>query len=184
MENLKELEKQIKEVQEELIKTKENLQEDKLAMIVYSGDLDKVLASFIIATGAAAMDMEVGMFFTFWGIAALRDPKKVKKDKDFISKMFGWMLPKGSKKLKLSKMNMGGLGTKMIRSVMKKKNVASLEELIEMAKDLGVKIYICQMSMDLMGFSPEEMIDYPNLEYAGVATFLEFAHKSKIQLFI
>ncbi len=179
----KKLEEQLNQIKSELKKLKES-QKDRLAMIVYSGDLDKILASFIIATGAAAMDMEVGMFFTFWAISALRDPSKTKKDKDFISKMFGWMLPKGTKKLKLSKMNMGGIGPKLIRSLMKKKNVTSLEELIELAKELGVKIYLCQMSMDLMGFSPEEMIDYPELDYAGVATFLEFAYKSKIQLFI
>ncbi len=184
MSEIKQLEDQIKLLKDGFEEIKKSVPKDKLSLIVYSGNLDKILASFIIATGAAAMDMEVGMFFTFWAISALRDPKKNIKKKDFMSKMFGWMLPKGTEKLKLSKMNMCGMGTKMLRSLMKKKNVSSLEKLIEAAKELEVKIYICQMSMDLMGFTPEEMIKYPNLDYAGVATFLEYAHDSKIQLFI
>ena len=98
--------------------------------------------------------------------------------------MFGTMLPKGSEQVKLSKMNMGGMGTAMMKSLMKKKNVASLPEMISLAEELGVKIYVCEMSMDLMGFKREEMIDYEGLEFAGVATFLEEAQDSKVQLFI
>jgi peroxiredoxin family protein len=94
------------------------------------------------------------------------------------------MLPKGSEKVKLSKMNMGGMGKAMIKSLMKKKNIASLEELIALAGELDVKIYICEMTMDLMGFKREEMIDYPNLTYCGVAKFLEEANNSRVQLFI
>ena len=101
-----------------------------------------------------------------------------------MSKMFGMMLPKGSTKLKLSKMNMGGMGTDMIKNLMKKKHVASLEELIETAGELGVEINICQMSMDLMGFKKEEMIDYPYLKYVGVGTYLSDADESRVQLFI
>jgi peroxiredoxin family protein len=114
----------------------------------------------------------------------LRDPKKNPKGKDFMSKMFGMMLPKGSKKLKLSHMNMGGMGTAMIRDLMKKKHVASLEEMIATAAELGVEINICQMSMDLMGFQKEEMIDYPNLKYVGVGSYLADAGESRVQLFI
>lgn len=157
---------------------------NKLSMIVFSGDLDKALASMIIATGAAAMGMEVVLFYTFWGTAALRDKSKRARGKDFLSKMFGFMLPKGRNALKLSQMHMAGAGTAMIKSLMKKKNVASLDELYEAAAALGVKIYICEMSMDLMGFKPEEMIDYPKLEYVGVATFLGHAKESSIQLFL
>ena len=157
---------------------------NKISMIVFSGDMDKVLAAFVIATGAAAMGMEVVMFFTFWGTPVLRDKHKKAGGKDTMGKMFGAMLPKGPDKVKLSKMNMGGMGTAMMKSLMKKKNVASLEEMIALAEELGVKIYICEMSMDLMGFKREEMIEYKDLQYAGVATFLAEANDSRVQLFI
>lgn len=172
---------------EALRKQVENIRpgaEEKVSIIVFSSDLDKVLAAFIIATGAVAMGMEAVMFFTFWGTPVLRDPKKRVTGKDFMGKMFGFMLPKGRRTIKLSKMNMGGLGTLMMKSLMKKKNVASLDQMVEMAAELGVKIYICEMSMSLMGFKKEEFIDYPNLDYVGVATFLEQAKNSKVQLFI
>jgi Uncharacterized conserved protein len=156
----------------------------KLAMVVFSGDLDKHIASLIIATGAAAMGMEVVMFYTFWGTAALRDPKKKAKGKNLVEKMFGLMLPKGRNKTKLSKMQMAGAGAAMIKGLMKKKHVASLDEMTELAAQLGIKIVICEMSMDLMGFRLEEMIDYPGLSVGGVATFLADAGESAIQLFI
>ena len=158
--------------------------ENKLSMIVFSGDMDKVLASFVIATGAVAMGMDVVMFFTFWGTPVLRDKNKSVSGKDVMGKMFGAMLPKGTCEVKLSKMNMGGMGTAMMKSLMKKKNVASLDQMIEMAAELGVRIFICEMSMDLMGFKREEIIDYPDLTYCGVAKFLEEAQNSRIQLFI
>ncbi len=157
---------------------------NKLSMVVFSGDLDKLLASFIIATGAVAMGMEVVMFFTFWATPALRDKKKKGKAKDLFGKMFGFMLPKGSSKVVLSKMHMGGMGTAMMKHIMKKKNVQSLEEMIALAAELEVKIYVCEMSMDLMGMKMEEMIDYPNMQIAGVAKFLGEAAGSKVQLFI
>jgi peroxiredoxin family protein len=156
----------------------------KLSMIVFSGDLDKLLAAFIIATGSAAMGMEVVMFFTFWATPALRDTKKKGKGKDLFGKMFGFMLPKGARKVKLSKMNMAGMGTAMMKYLMKKKKVASLDEMIGLAIEMGVKMYICDMSMDLMGFMQDEMIEYPGREFVGVAKFLEEAGDSKIQLFI
>lgn len=177
-------EETINMIQSKLKEQEALLPKDKLSMIVFSGEMDKLLASFIIATGAAAMDMEVCMFFTFWATPALRDDKKKNFKKDIFGKMFSFMLPKGVGKVKLSKMNFGGLGTTMMKYLMKKKNVTNLHELISLAAELGVKIYICQMSMDLMGFKPEEMIDYPDIKYAGVATFLKEASDSKIQLFI
>lgn len=158
--------------------------DNKLSMIVFSGDMDKVLASFVIATGAVAMGMDVVMFFTFWGTPVLRDKAKSVGGKDMMGKMFGAMLPKGTCEVKLSKMNMGGMGTAMMKSLMKKKNVASLEQMLELAEELGVRIFVCEMSMDLMGFKREEMIKYPDLTYCGVAKFLEEAQNSKIQLFI
>jgi peroxiredoxin family protein len=156
----------------------------KLAMVVFSGDLDKHIAAMIIATGAAAMGMEVVLFYTFWGTAALRDPAKRVGGKSLVERMFGAMLPRGRDRTKLSKMHMAGAGTAMIKAVMKKKNVASLGEMFEIAGQLGVRIVICEMSMDLMGFKIEEMIDYPGLSIGGVATFLADAGESSIQLFI
>jgi peroxiredoxin family protein len=158
--------------------------EDKLSMVVFSGDLDKLLAALIIATGTCAMGMKSKVFFTFWATAALRDPQKSVRGKNFMSRMFGFMLPKGTGKVKLSQMNMGGMGTAMLKNLMKKKNVASLEEMIQMAAQLGVEFCICDMSMDLMGMKHEEFIDYPHLEFCGVASFLAEARSSKIQLFI
>jgi len=179
-----EIEKQIIELKTQIESLTKKSPENKLSLIAFSGDLDKITASFIVATGAAAMGMDVVMFFTFWGTTVLRDKGKKVGGKDTMGKMFGTMLPKGPDGLKLSNMNMGGMGTMMMKSLMKKKNVASLDEMLEMAAELGVQIYICQMSMDLMGFEKEEMIDYPNLTVCGVAKFLEEAQNSKIQLFM
>lgn len=151
-------------------------------IIVFDGDLDKVLASFIIANGAAAMGRPVTMFFTFWGLNALRKPQKVRVKKPFVEKMFGFMMPRGTTKLKLSKMNMLGMGTKMMKKVMKSKNVSSLEELIEQALANGVKLVACTMSMDVMGITPEELID--GVELAGVASYLGDAEQSNVNLFV
>lgn len=182
--NMEAIQKQINELKTQMESLSKATPEDKISMIVFSGDLDKALAAFVIATGAVAMGLDVVMFFTFWGTTLLRDKKKHVGGKDIMGKMFGTMLPTGIDDVKLSKMNMGGMGTAMMKSLMKKKNVASLDQMIEMAAELGVQIFICEMSMDLMGFKREEMIDYPNLTYCGVAKFLEEAQNSKIQLFI
>ncbi len=178
------LEAQVQLLEKQMKKLQASQQNDQLSIVVFSGDLDKVLAAMIIATGARAMDMEVKLFFTFWATTMLRDKKKKVKGKDLISKMFGMMLPKGSNQLKLSQMHMAGMGTAMIRDLMKKKHVASLEEMIATAAELGVEINICQMSMDLMGFKKEEMIDYPHLKYVGVGSYLADAGESRVQLFI
>ena len=153
-------------------------------MVVFSGALDKLLAAFVMATGAAAMGSDVTMFFTFWGTAAMRAPKKKAPAKDLISKMFGIMLPKGFPGLKLSQMHMAGGGTEMMKFLMKKKRIASLDEMLAIAGECGVKIFICEMSMDLMGMKREEMIEYPNLEFVGVAKFLAEAGTSRTTLFI
>jgi peroxiredoxin family protein len=148
-----------------------------------AGILTKLSPLLLLPPGLS-MGMDAVMFFTFWGTPVLRDAKKSVGGKDTFGKMFGTMLPKGMGQVKLSKMNMGGMGTAMMKSLMKKKNVASLEQFLEMAEELGVRIFICEMSMDLMGFKREEMIDYKNLTFCGVAKFLEEAANSKVQLFI
>lgn len=151
-------------------------------MVVFSGDLDKAIASFIIANGAASSGKKVTMLFTFWGLNIIRKDEKVPVNKNFIGKMFGAMMPRGSRKLTLSNMNMMGMGSKMIRSVMKKNNVSSLEELIQMAVDQGVEIVACQMSMDLMGITREELID--GVKIGGVGYYLGQADQSSHNLFI
>jgi peroxiredoxin family protein len=148
-----------------------------------SGNLDTTIAAFIIALGAVAYDIEVDMFFTFWASAALRDPKK-SPPKRLLDRMFGMMLPKGSRALPLSKMQMAGIGPKMIRGVMKQRGVKSLEELMKDAGELGVRIHICEMSMNVMGLQAEEMIDYPNLDYVGVGTFIKLISESRQVLFL
>lgn len=150
--------------------------------VVFSGDLDKAIASFIMANGAAAMGRPVTMFFTFWGVSILRRPEKVCVKKSLIGKMFGFMMPRGSKKLGLSRMNFGGIGAKMIRAVMKQNGVSSLEELIKSARQKGVKFVACQMSMELMGITAEELID--GVELGGVATMLGSTEKSDLTYFI
>ena len=150
--------------------------------VVFSGDLDKTIAAFIMANGAAAMGRKVTMFFTFWGLNILRRPEKVSVAKSFIERMFGLMMPRGTKELGLSRMNMGGLGAKMIRGIMKEKGVSSLEELIDSARSHGVRLVACQMSMDIMGIRKEELID--GVELGGVSTFLGSGEQSDMSLFI
>ncbi len=151
-------------------------------IIVFSGDLDKVLASFIIANGAAAMGRPVTMFFTFWGLNVLRKPEKQAVQKSLVENMFGTMMPRGSGKLKLSKMNMGGMGTAMMKKIMQDKNVDSLEDLIKKAMKAGVKIVACTMSMDVMGIKEEELIE--GVELGGVGAYLGDAEESNVNLFI
>lgn len=151
-------------------------------MVVFSGDLDKAIASFIIANGAKAMGNEVTMFFTFWGLNILRKAEPVKVKKDFMGAMFGKMMPRGSRKLGLSKMNMAGMGSIMIRKVMNDKNISSLEDLIQTGINSGIRIVACQMSMDVMGITKEELIE--GVEIGGVATYLDAADDSNVNLFI
>jgi len=182
--NLRALEAQVAELKLKLEDMDNKNPSNKLSMVVFSGEMDKILAALVIATGATAMGMEAVMFFTFWGTPVLRDKRKKAGKKDLMGRMFGAMLPKGTGEVKLSRMNMGGMGTAMMKSLMKKKNVASLEQMLEMAEELGVRIFVCEMSMDLMGFKREEMIDYNGITFCGVAKFLEEAKDSRVQLFI
>lgn len=181
--SVKNLQMQLEALQEKVVKL-ENSRKDQLSVAVVSGDMDKILAAMVISIAAAAMDTQVKLFFSFWSLSALRDPKKNPKGKDIISKMFGIMLPKGKDKLALSNMNMCGMGPKMIKFLMRKQNVMSLDKMFQEAGELGIEITICEMSMGLMGFKKEEFIDYPHLSYAGAATFVADAGESSIQLFI
>ena len=155
---------------------------DNKTLIVFSDDLDKALASFVIANGAASTGKKVTMFFTFWGLNVIKKQQKPAVSKDIFGKMFGWMLPAHSGKLKLSKMNMGGSGSWMMRLIMKQKRIDSLESLIQQAVDNGVEMIACTMSMDVMGVQKEELMD--NVTLGGVASYLERAEEANVNLFI
>ncbi|MFK2825256.1 DsrE/DsrF/DrsH-like family protein [Bacillus sp. B190/17] len=168
---------------ESLVQTDEGNGNKGATLVVFNQDLDKAIASFIIATGAAAMGKKVTMFFTFWGLNILRKDEDVPQEgKDFMEKMFTKMMPAGPKNLPISNMNMGGMGAKMIRQVMEKKNVDSLETLMQNAIDMGVNIVACAMSMDVMGIRKEELID--GVEIGGVAAYLGQAENANLNLFI
>lgn len=168
-------------VEQRLSGIEQALPEDKIALIVFSGDLDRALAAFVIATGAAALGQEVSMFFTFWGLSVLKK-KSTLAGKGLFEKMMAVMTPAGSRELPVSKMNYFGIGAKMLRKMMKDKNVDSLEEMIAMAREMGVKMLACEMSRDVMGIADAELVD--GLEPAGVASFLGESLRSRTNLFI
>jgi peroxiredoxin family protein len=155
--------------------------EDRLAMVVFSGDLDKAIASLIIATGAASMGLEVSMFFTFWGLGVVKK-RKIYSGKNLIEQGFTAMLPAGTGQLGLSQMNFFGAGAQIIRKLMNDHEVTSVEEFFELARELGVRMIVCDMSRELLGVRDEELID--GLEFGGVAAFVGDAARSKITLFI
>ncbi len=161
--------------------TPRNNAENK-TLIVFSDDLDKALASFVIANGAASTGKKVTMFFTFWGLNVIKKQHKPTVSKDIFGKMFNWMLPAHSGKLKLSKINMGGAGSWMLRLIMKRNRIDSLESLIRQAIDNGVEMIACTMSMDVMGVQKEELLD--NVTLGGVASYLERAEEANVNLFI
>jgi peroxiredoxin family protein len=154
----------------------------KKTIIVFSGDFDKMMAALIIANGALAMGDEVTMFFTFWGLNALRKMQKVKTEKKFLQGMFGRMMPRGIARLSLSKMNFAGMGVPMMNRVIKDAGAMSLPELLDSAMEQGVKLVACTMTMDLLGFKKEELLD--GIEYAGVAAYLSEADEANVNLFI
>ena len=155
---------------------------NKTSFVVFSGDLDKQIAAFIIANGALAMGEEVSMFFTFWGLNALRKKNPPRRQKKAMEKMFSAMMPSGPDSLKLSQMHMAGAGTSMIKSVMKKHNVQSLPELMKAAQENGARLIACTMTMDLLGIAPSDLID--GVEFGGVAAFLGEAAESHNTMFI
>jgi peroxiredoxin family protein len=175
------LQEQIQQLQAQVDALRAQSPDNRLSMVVFSGDLDRVLASFVIASGAAASGMEVSMFFTFWGLTALRQ-KRESRGKTLFQKLMGWMTPVGIRGLGVSKMNFGGIGAKMLRTMVRQQGVPQPEEMAQMARELGVRIVACQMSMDVMGIHKEELID--GIEVGGVATFLGDATRSKATLFI
>ncbi len=154
----------------------------KATLVVFSGDFDRAVAAFIIANGAAAMGSEVTMFFTFWGLNVLRRPEGAKVRKNPVERMFGWMMPRGAEKLGLSRMHMGGMGLAMIKGIMRKKNVPALPDFIGMARQSGVKMVACTMSLDLMGIKREELVD--GVTEGGVAMYLDAAEGGSVNLFI
>ena len=155
--------------------------EDRLSLVVFSGDLDRAIAAFIIATGAAAMGMEVSMFFTFWGLNVVKKEKSY-EGKNILEKGFTAMMPAGTGQLPLSQMNFFGAGAKIIRKLMNDHEVTSIEEFVEMAQEFGVRMVACDMSRELLGVRDEELID--GLEFGGVASFMGDAARSKASLFI
>jgi peroxiredoxin family protein len=178
---VQDLEVKVQALERRLAELEGRTPEDSVAIIVFSGDLDRALAAFIIATGAASMGQQVSMFFTFWGLAVLRKDKQL-SGKTFPQKMMAMMSPGSSEGLPVSKMNYFGAGAKMLRGMMKDKNVSSLEEMIALARELGVRMIACEMSRDLMGIGEGEMVG--GLECGGVATYLGEALKSRASLFI
>ena len=155
----------------------------RVTLVIFSSELDKAMASFSIATTAAAMGMEVTMFFTFWGLSVIRKKRRASKPKDFMRRMFGWMNPRGSDALKLSKLHIFGLGTGMMKRIMKKERMPSLEQLISMAAGQGVHFVACTTSMGMMSLGEEDFIPEVK-DFAGAASFLNEARQGHVNLFI
>ncbi|MEC7678315.1 MAG: DsrE/DsrF/DrsH-like family protein [Planctomycetota bacterium] len=156
-------------------------QEDRATLVAFSGELDTLFAACTIACGAAAMGMEVSMYFTFWGLNAIRTGRSF-QDKSLGEKMVACMMPNGPASVPTSRMNMAGMGPLFFKHLMKKRNVEDLPSLIEVLQDLGVRMIACETSMTVMGVKREELIE--GVDFGGVATYLEDAAKSKITLFI
>ncbi len=159
-----------------------NKSNESMTLIVFSNDMDKAMSAFILATGVASTGMKVTMFFTFWGLSLLRKKHYIRKGKTLIERMFGIMLPKGADGTKLSKINFFGIGTLLMKSIMRKKKIPQLEDLMNMAVSLNVKIIACTTSMEIMGIKQDELID--NIDIGGVATYIGEARESAVSLFI
>lgn len=178
---VKTLEERVTTLEARIAELEEQVPEDRVTLVVFSGDLDRVLAAFIIATGAVAMGQEVSMFFTFWGLNALRQQRSL-DGKNLPEKMMSLMTPGSTKSMGVSKMNFFGAGSVMLRHMMGQKNVESIENLIDLAEEMGVRMVSCEMSRDVMGISSSELRD--NTEVGGVATYLADALHSRVTLFI
>lgn len=170
------------ETERALADLRECTPEDRASIVVFSGELDRVLAAFVIATGAAAAGLETTVFFTFWGLSAVKSKTAGATQKGLKQKMMQLMTPGSSEGLGTSKFNFFGMGAVMLRTMMAEQGIASLEELMGMARELGVNLMACTMSMDAMGVQREELLD--GLTYGGVASFLASATRSRVSLFI
>lgn len=174
------VQEKIKEIEERLAKVEAN--RSNLTMVLFSGDFDKAMAALIIANGALAMGKEVTIFVTFWGLDVIKKPTMTGAGKNILEKMVTMMRPKGTVGLPTSKMNFAGIGPKLFTYMMGKKNVSSLQSLLDTAIEFGVRIVACQMSMDVMGIKQEDLID--GIEFGGVAAFLGSSFNSNTSLFI
>jgi peroxiredoxin family protein len=174
-------EERLRHLEQRLAALEERAPEDRVAIVVFSGDLDRVLAAFVIATGAAAMGQKVSMFFTFWGLGVLKKRKEI-AGKTFMQMMMTAMTPGSSQQLPVSKMNYFGMGSVMLRAMMKDQKVSSLEEMIALSRELGVRMIACEMSREVMGIHDSELGE--GLEYAGVGAFLADSLVSRTSLFI
>ena len=168
-------------IDQQLEVLRERQPDNRVTLVVFSGDLDRQLASLVIATGAAAMGLDVSIFYTFWGLTALKKRTRL-GPKTLKEKMFALMTPRRLGAMPVSKLNMGGVGRVMLKSMMREKQVASIEELFDLARQMDVKMIACTMSMDAMGVAKEELVD--GLEYGGVAAFMADASRSRFSLFI
>lgn len=170
------------EIDGAIAEVRERTVDNRAALVVFSGDLDKVLAAFVIATGAAAAGLETSLFFTFWGLSVLKKKGARRGRKSLKQRLFQIMSPSNTEGLGTSKMNYFGIGARMFRAMMKEREVSSLEEMIAMARDLGVRMVACGMSMDVMGVEHEELVE--GVELAGVAAYLADAASARVALFI
>lgn len=180
-EQLDAMQKQIDQTLVQLQSTSASALSNRATIVAFSGDMDKLMAAFIIATGAASMGMEVSVYCTFWALAALKKKTRL-KGKPITEKLIAMMLPSGPAHLGTSEMNMLGIGPAFFGHIMKKKKIMSLPDLIGQAREIGVRIIACQMAMNVMGIHKEELID--DLDYGGVATYMADARDSKVTLFI
>ncbi len=184
---MSELEKKVNELEkkiEELSKALTSKDNSSTAIVMFSDDMDRVIAALNIAIGNLALGKEVCVFFTFWGVPLLKNGGSQSSPKHIVQRLFGWMLPNGVKRLSLSKMNFFGIGPLMMKFLMKKQQSPGIQELLDTATALGVKLYICTMSMDLMGIKEEELVSEPKLVHTGVAGFMQIVDNSSLTLFI
>lgn len=180
-----ELKDSVEKMKKDIQALQKNKQEDKLAIFLFSGDIDKVMGAMMAATAAAASGTKVEIFAFFWAVSTFLEPKKKSYwGKDLMGKMFGMMMPYGAKKLGMSKMNMAGMGPVMIDLRMKQTKTTSVPELIKLAEELDVQLNICELTMKLMGFKREEMMSYNGLKYLGMASFLQTSMTARATLFI
>lgn len=172
---------QMAQIQSSLEEIRKGLPEDIVSLVIFSNDMDRILAGYVIALGALGMGMKVSMYFTFWGLSAIKKGTTL-SGKDFKQKMVNLMTPAKQEELSLSKMNFGGMGPAMFKALMKEKGVASLKEMREIAQEMGTRMIGCSMAMDVMGVREEEFV--PGVELGGVATFLDDALKARATLFL